>query len=50
MYGNVYEADHKLQVTYGFFFSPGGGVNARSQSMPGSSLLLDDLREGKVNE
>lgn len=27
-----------------------GEMNARSQSMPGSSLLLDDLREGKVNE
>lgn len=29
MYGNVYEADHKLQVTYGFFPPRGGGATGR---------------------
>lgn len=29
MYGNVYEADHKLQVTYGFFSPRGGGGQRR---------------------
>lgn len=49
MYGKLYEADHKLQVTYGFFFPPwrdatGKWMHGRSQCQRAHCLSVTSER------